>query len=54
MKPYYDYQKKEIPLMRVGRLDFIHKNNPIKVNEDHYFPIFIAKNVDELRERKDT
>jgi hypothetical protein len=55
MKPKYEINKNpNLNLLKVGELGFFHNDKQIVVEEAHYYPIFIAKNVDELRGRPDT
>jgi len=50
MNPFFDINKSaNVNLLKVGKLGFIHKDKKIQVQKEHYYPIFIAKNVDELR-----
>ncbi len=32
-----------------GRVGFIHHDRPIAIDDEHYFPMFIAKDIEELR-----
>ena len=55
MNPKFEINKSvSVNLLKVGELGFIHKEKKINVQKEHYYPIFIAKNVNELRDRRDT
>jgi len=40
--------------VHMGHMDFFHKDGIINVNPEHYYPSFIAKDVEELRENRNT
>jgi hypothetical protein len=37
-----------------GRLGFIHHDRPIELDESHYQPTFIAKDIEEIRNNPET
>ena len=40
--------------MHMKHMDFYHKEQKIEMNKEHYYPSFLAKDVDELRANPNT
>ena len=38
----------------MDKMGFHHKESMLDINKEHYFPSFIAKEIQELRAQKDT
>ena len=41
-------------MMKMGNIKYIHKDQQLKVERRHYWPIFLAENADDLRTQPDT
>jgi len=47
-------KKKNFEFIHMGKMEFYHKDEKLDINKEHYYPSFIAKNVDELRDNRNT
>lgn len=46
-------REREENLMKMGKIKFIHKDEKLSINRNHYWPIFFASCADELRDADD-
>lgn len=44
----------EETMMKMGNIKYIHMDKQLKVERRHYWPIFLAKDAEDLREQKNT
>ena len=52
-EPYME-KKKNFEFIHMGNMQFYHKDERMDINKEHYYPSFIALNVDELRDNRNT
>mmetsp|Transcript_6174 Transcript_6174/g.9972 ORF Transcript_6174/g.9972 Transcript_6174/m.9972 type:complete len:195 (-) Transcript_6174:1088-1672(-) len=52
-EPYLE-KRLDFEFVHMGNMEFYHRDEKLKINKEHYYPSFIAKNVDELRDNRNT